>query len=67
MGQFSWAAECKIPSNRHHYFPGMCGGYAKFINRIIDQKSPVLQGAVIRTGQKTFFAKVDGPENFGRL
>ena len=26
-----------------------------------------VQGALIRTGQKTFFAKVDGPDNFGRL
>jgi len=27
---------------------------------------PALQEALIRTGQKTFFAKVDGPENFPR-
>ena len=24
-------------------------------------------GALIKTGEKTFFAKLDGPENFGRL
>ena len=33
----------------------------------INRVRKIIQGALIRTGQKTFFAKVDGPENFGRL